>query len=163
MGTKRILGYLAKFWVNGHCLSEKCRNFGVFMSFWPCQEWKTFSKCHKSQYFCICTYKYQIFWLFKWFLHFQSQSDSRVSAVHSSCPVPTWCFFKASKSSIKQPNIFFYPKFLEFFLPLKTPLKVKNSNLSESPFFLGHPVSSLVTSLPGSFLQSAIQSSYQYC
>ena len=29
MGTKKILGCLAKFWVNGHCLSEKCRNFGV--------------------------------------------------------------------------------------------------------------------------------------
>ena len=79
-GNKKILGCLAKFWVNGHCLSEKCRNFGVFMSFWPCQEWKTFSKCHKSQYFCICTYKYQIFWLFKWFLHFlnwQTYKNSR--------------------------------------------------------------------------------------
>ena len=39
---KKMLSYLGKFWVNGHCLSEKCRNFGVFMSLWPCQEWKTF-------------------------------------------------------------------------------------------------------------------------
>ena len=29
---KKILGCLAKFLVNGHCLSEKCRIFGVFMS-----------------------------------------------------------------------------------------------------------------------------------
>ena len=55
---------------------QKCRNFGVFMSFWPCQEWKTFSKCHKSQYFCICTYKYQIFWLFKWFFDFLKLTKS---------------------------------------------------------------------------------------
>ena len=32
MGTKKMLGCLAKFWVNGHCLSEKCRFFGVIMS-----------------------------------------------------------------------------------------------------------------------------------
>ena len=32
MGTKKILGCLAKFWVYRHCLSEKCRIFGVFMS-----------------------------------------------------------------------------------------------------------------------------------
>ena len=72
-------------------------------------------------------------------------------------------FSKRQNQASNNLIFFFYPKFLEFFLPLKTPLKVKNSNLSESPFFLGHPVSSLVTSLPGSFLQSAIQSSYQYC
>ena len=129
MGTKKILGCLAKFWVNGHCLSEKCRNFGVFMSFWPCQEWKTFSKCHKSQYFCICTYKYQIFWLFKWFLHFQSQSDSRVSAVHSSCPN------NKRQNQVSNNLIFFlYPKFLEFFTPKNTPPKVKNSKTDKVTF-----------------------------
>ena len=72
-------------------------------------------------------------------------------------------FSKRQNQASNNLLFFLYPKFLEFFTPKNTPPKVKNSNLSESPFFLGHPVSSLVTSLPGSFLQSAIQSSYQYC
>ena len=41
-GNKKILGCLAKFWVNGHYLSEKCRKFCDFISLWPCLEWNIF-------------------------------------------------------------------------------------------------------------------------
>ena len=137
MGTKKILGCLAKFWVNGHCLSEKCRNFGVFMSFWPCQEWKTFSKCHKSQYFCICTYKYQIFWLFKWFLHFlnwQTYKNSRKMEDFEQNKV------HLLKILLNNLIFFLFPKFLElFFTPKNTPPKVKNSKPFRITIFFGTP------------------------
>ena len=139
MGTKKILGCLAKFWVNGHCLSEKCRNFGVFMSFWPCQEWKTFSKCHKSQYFCICTYKYQIFWLFKWFLHFlnwQTYKNSRKMEDFEQNKV------HLLKILLNNPIFFLFPKFLELsFTPKNTPPKVRNSKLDKRSIFFGTPCS----------------------
>ena len=50
-GNKKILGCLAKFWVNRHCLSEKCRSFGNFMSIWPCQECKTFLNITKVNFY----------------------------------------------------------------------------------------------------------------
>ena len=49
---------------------RKMQTFWCFYEKWPCKKWKTFFKCHKSQYFCICTCKYKIFWLYKWFLPF---------------------------------------------------------------------------------------------
>ena len=79
-GNKKNIRLFSKILSKWTLFIRKMQKFWCFMSFWPCQEWKTFSKCHKSQYFCICTYKYQIFWLFKWFLHFlnwQTYKNSR--------------------------------------------------------------------------------------
>ena len=43
---------------------------------------------------------------------------------------------------VKQPHIFFPPKFLKlFFTPKNTPPKVKNSKMGLNHIFLGHPVS----------------------
>ena len=41
MGTKKMLGWLAKFWENGLYLFKECRNFFDFMSL----ERKTFLDC----------------------------------------------------------------------------------------------------------------------
>ena len=51
MGTKKILGCLAKFWVNGHCLSEKCRNFGVLWASGHVKNGKLFQNVIKVNIF----------------------------------------------------------------------------------------------------------------
>ena len=43
MGTKKLVGCLAKFLLNGHYLLEKLRKFCNFMTLWPCLEWNIFS------------------------------------------------------------------------------------------------------------------------
>ena len=55
--NKKNSWFFAKFWVNGHYLSEKCRTFCDFISLWPCSEWNIFSNGIK---FIIYAYAHKI-------------------------------------------------------------------------------------------------------
>ena len=48
------------------------------------------------------------------------------------------------KILLNNPIFFLFPKFLELFLPLKTPLpRSETQNWTKEAFFLGHPVGSI--------------------
>ena len=64
-GNKKLLGCLAKFWVNEHCLSEKCRFFGVFMSDCHVKNGKLFLNAIKVN---ICAYTHINIKYFAFFL-----------------------------------------------------------------------------------------------
>ena len=108
MGTKKIVGCLAKFWVNGHYLSEKCRKCCDFMSLWPCLVWNIFSNGIKVIIYAyahmIIDY-YDLKMIFEIFELIKSLKFKKIGRYWRKQDPFTENF-------AKEPNIFFVPKVL---------------------------------------------------
>ena len=136
MGTKKILGCLAKFWVNGPCFIE---NLTIFLSFYDLVNFKKSKIIWKVKTFnffifiCINMDYYDL-WKISPFLTWPQTHEHQ-----------KFCIFLINNINLLKilPNnriLFLFPKFLElFFTPVKTPPKFKNSKLNKRCIFWGTP------------------------
>ena len=74
---KRLFNKIISKWT---LFVRKIQKIMWFFDFMAMLRMEIFFKWQKSQFLCLCKYKYWIFWLFKWFLTFlnwQNHTNSR--------------------------------------------------------------------------------------